>query len=1273
MKIWLLLVISITFFNASYELIGGYNEISEIAFLAKDRQEQDFGVVINEIHYDPDVKTELVEFVELHNTTGAEMNLSGWYFNDGISYQFPMGAVLPANGYIVVTMDPVCVQAKWDLPLNLVFGPFEGKLSNEGEQVELCNADGEVIDSVDYQLGFPWPIVGDLAPQHRSLAGSSIQLINPFIDNDLAGSWRSAHPTPAAENEWVYLDNTPPHTHKVKHSPEQPKSGEVVTITAKVTDSDGVNRVILDYQIVEPGSYIRITDPEYDTDWNTLEMHDDGLDGDEQSGDDIFTVELPGNFQVHRRLIRYRIEVIDSIGNDVNVPYTDDPQPNFAYFVYDGVPAWRGAIRPGDDGPLGEVVEYGPEVMNSLPVYHLISRKSDVEDCTWFDKYGGSDYKWYGTLVYDGEVYDHIRYRARGGVHRYKMGKHMWKFDFNRGHFFQAHDDYGVEYKTKWDKLNFSACIQQGDYGHRGEQGMFEAVTLKLFNIMGVPASKTNWLQFRIIDELYEDGILNAAHLPLTSSGTQYDGDFWGLYMTLEQMDGRFLDEHGLPDGNMYKMEGYSGQLANQSPTGVTDSSDLAAFQQGYLSRPAPTEDWWRANVNLDCYFSYRCVVEGTHHGDIGYGKNYYFLFNPETNLWSQLPWDVDLTWTESMYGNGEDPFKGQGEIFSNSNVEIEYQNRMREFLDLLYNTDQCYQLIDELADIIDDPTSDLSIADADRAMWDYHWVMSHDASPLYTTSSGKAGQGRFYQMAATRDFRGMVQIMKDYVVYATNNRRYWMGMTGPSMSEIAYDSQIPDTPNITYLGAADYPPDDLTFETSSFSDPQGSHTFAAMKWRIAEVEPWSQIPVQEEEQDVVLMPDGAEWKYFKGMQEPSAPITTAWREFDFDDSFWQDGATPIGWGESDTFLATMLTEMQYEHTSFYIRKKFIVEDLSTIESLELQAQYDDGFNVWINDKFVLQENMPSENVPYDGFASEGNSSEKSWFGFTLSEPNYLVEGENVIAVQVHNMSRTGSSDCFVNIRLLGKPTDPCSFIRDVLDREGRYEINAVWESEELTEFNNSIRVPSGVVEAGGTYRVRCRMKDDTGRWSHWSGPVQLLAGESTTGNVLSDLRITELMYNPSDANMDNGEPAVDNDSFEFIELQNIGANTIDLSLVSFTDGIDFTFEDFELSAGEYVVIVQDCDAFESRYGSVVNIAGEYAGRLNNGGERIRLEDAIGRIILDFSYEDDWYDITDGDGFSLTIVDTTNPDPNSWGVKDSWRASEYPGGSPGTDDGDIVP
>ncbi|MHC4143584.1 MAG: lamin tail domain-containing protein, partial [Planctomycetota bacterium] len=70
-------------------------------------------IVINEIHYDPDVKTELVEFVELHNTGIVDVDLAGWYFAGGISYEFPAGSTLPPGGYIIVAQDPVFIHAKW--------------------------------------------------------------------------------------------------------------------------------------------------------------------------------------------------------------------------------------------------------------------------------------------------------------------------------------------------------------------------------------------------------------------------------------------------------------------------------------------------------------------------------------------------------------------------------------------------------------------------------------------------------------------------------------------------------------------------------------------------------------------------------------------------------------------------------------------------------------------------------------------------------------------------------------------------------------------------------------------------------------------------------------------------------------------------------------------------------------------------------------------------------------------------------------------------------
>jgi hypothetical protein len=174
---------------------------------------------------------------------------------------------------------------------------------------------------------------------------------------------------------------------------------------------------------------------------------------------------------------------------------------------------------------------------------------------------------------------------------------------------------------------------------------------------------------------------------------------------------------------------------------------------------------------------------------------------------------------------------------------------------------------------------------------------------------------------------------------------------------------------------------------------------------------------------------------------------------------------------------------------------------------------------------------------------------------------------------------------------------------------------------------------------------------------------------------VAENLRITEIMYHPQARLPSVGQaPADANDpNEEFIELTNIGAETINLNLVRFTNGIDFTFPNVELSPGQRIVVVQDRSAFEARYGTTINIAGQYSGQLNNAGERITLTDAIGQAILDFSYNDGWRSLTDGEGFSLTVINPTSSDLSSWDQKDAWRASAYGGGSPGQDDSGVVP
>jgi hypothetical protein len=1235
-------------------------------------------VVINEIHYDPDLKYEWVEFVELHNPGLTDVDLSGWYFDDGISFTFGAGVTLPAGGCVVVAQDPGQVLTKWSVqavkltPAKL-FGPFDGKLSSEGEKLVLCDATGAVADEVDYRLGFPWPTVGDSIPDNVPGNAHSIQLIDPQLDNDLGGSWRSASPTPGVRNAGVFVENTPPHIRQVEHAPREPRSNDVVTITAKATDSDGVATVAMIYQIVDPGGYIPVTLPNYpssnpatvpnsgyEKSWERREMRDDGTGGDLVAGDSVYTVQLPSSLQRHRRLVRYRLFVVDGRGNHLQAPYSDDPQANFAYFVYDGVPAWSGAIQPGSSDPSrGQVVTYGENLMRSLPAYHLIARATDIQNCLFNSGYDNTAYYFSGTLIYDGDVYDNIHFRIRGQASTFQTGKNKLKIDFNRGHYFQARDDYGRKYQEKWDKMNVGTGVcPWWQYPHPGgwDQGtrgmvMNEALAFRLYNMAGVPSCNTNYFQLRIIDAAAE-----------AEPGNQYEGDFWGLYFAIEHPDGAFLDEHGLPDGNVYRMDG-GANATHQGPTRVANGSDVSSFISGLSG--GRDQNWWAQNVNLPNYYSAKAIGVAVNDSDRRPESNCIYYCNSETNQWWVLPWDLDLTFEWGTHYTDWEHFRY---ALVHPQYQIACDNRGRELLDLLLGSDQVGQVIDEIASIIATPHAGRTFVEANRALWDYHPRTNR--------------KGQFYannEFLKTRDWPGLIEYYKTFL-WSKGFSDVGSGSYGVhALLADTADSAIPNTPAVSYTGDAAYPANGLSFQATAFADPQGSNTFSAVQWRIAEVEPNTPIApaVEPAQNDATVLVGSDNWRYFKGVREPST-VAGAWRTSGFNDSAWMIGNCPVGFGE--TFIATLLSDMQGAYGTLYLRKSFQVAGFDEIDKLVLELRYDDGINVWINGRLVFQNNVAPAELPYSASAQSAIEMPDFTQYDLGAAADILVKGTNGVAVQVLNASVSGSSDCFADVHLIGKKASGGdeSVVGSGLayqGRRGRYEIDALWDSGEIPAPTGvNTRIPASVVESGRTYRVRCRMKDTTGRWSRWSQPIQFEAGDLLPSHVLDDLRITEIMYNPPEADADAGEPAVENSSFEFIELRNVGSTTLDLTSVSFEGGIAFSFGGSRierLSPGGFVLLVQNQAAFLSRYGAKLahQIAGQYDGKLANGGETLRLVDFWSGPIAEFGYSDDWFPNTDGGGFSLTLVDPQG-DPGAWGEPVSWRPSAVLGGSPGWDDND---
>ncbi len=144
-------------------------------------------VIFNEIMYNPhDSKTtgqkEREEFIELFNRGDRAVDLSGWRV-EGVDLEFPPGTTMRPGAYLVVAADPGFVRSQHRLDASaIVDTPWGGVLRNRGERLRLLDADGNVADTVRYHDGGDWPRWADGG-------GSSLELIDPWSDNDVGLSW----------------------------------------------------------------------------------------------------------------------------------------------------------------------------------------------------------------------------------------------------------------------------------------------------------------------------------------------------------------------------------------------------------------------------------------------------------------------------------------------------------------------------------------------------------------------------------------------------------------------------------------------------------------------------------------------------------------------------------------------------------------------------------------------------------------------------------------------------------------------------------------------------------------------------------------------------------------------------------------------------------------------------------------------------------------------------------------------------------------------------
>jgi hypothetical protein len=367
-------------------------------------------------------------------------------------------------------------------------------------------------------------------------------------------------------------------------------------------------------------------------------------------------------------------------------------------------------------------------------------------------------------------------------------------------------------------------------------------------------------------------------------------------------------------------------------------------------------------------------------------------------------------------------------------------------------------------------------------------------------------------------------------------------------------------------------------------------------------------------------------WKYLDNGSNQG----TAWRGTSFNDNSWSSGNAELGYGDGgENTTVSFGSDSNFKHVTTYFRKTFNVAAGDYLGAT-LQLRRDDGAVVYLNGVEIARDNLPGGTINFTTFANTFASDDgETWHEFSF-DPSLLVEGDNTLAVEIHQVSRTSSD---------------ISFDAEVI-------LSTAITGDPIV-LNDLTTVSSRALASDGT-------------WSALHRATYFL--ESATQ---SNIRISEINYNPYDPSSSEIAAGFDDaDDFEFLELVNSHpTGSVNLSGMQLADGVTYTFGNVLLGPGERVVVVEDAGAFAERYGTSVTPLGEWTGGLSNSGETLDLLESDGSEVMSVSWADSglWTVAADGNGASL-VLDSVSTNSLRLGKYYSWRTSTEYGGTPGTAD-----
>ncbi len=166
---------------------------------------------------------------------------------------------------------------------------------------------------------------------------------------------------------------------------------------------------------------------------------------------------------------------------------------------------------------------------------------------------------------------------------------------------------------------------------------------------------------------------------------------------------------------------------------------------------------------------------------------------------------------------------------------------------------------------------------------------------------------------------------------------------------------------------------------------------------------------------NAIILPYGSVWKYL----DDGSNQGTTWYNPAYDDSAWASGPGELGYGDGDEeTLLSFGNNQNNKYTTTYFRRTInVLSPTDYMSGVELSLKKDDGAVVYLNGIEIFRSNMPAGTISFNTFASSNEDNIVT----TVVPGTDFIAGDNVLAVEIHQVSKT-SSDISFDMQLESLP-----------------------------------------------------------------------------------------------------------------------------------------------------------------------------------------------------------------------------------------------------------